>query len=283
MSKLLVGQYNELEVARITDFGYFLTHEEGDVFLPIRLANEELKVGEYTTVFIYTDSERRWVGTHEKPNGIVGEFVTLECKDTNKNGAFLDWGISKDLFVPFSEQSATMQMRKKRKYTVYIDLDRKTGRVFASTKLNKFLSNNTSNFEEQQEVFMYIAQEVELGYECIVNRKWLGLLYKNQIFGEVKLGKVQKGFISKIRPDGKLDLTLTKPGYSEGDIDKKAKSLLMLIKKKGGFIPFNDKTHPNEIKKEFRMSKKQFKLLLGYLYKLGVIKFTQEGTELVDF
>ncbi|NLR92594.1 CvfB family protein [Flammeovirga agarivorans] len=283
MNKILVGSYNDLEVSRITDFGYFFSTEEGDVFMPIRLANEELKVGETTTVFIYTDNERRWVATHEKPKGIVGEFTTLECKDTNKNGAFLDWGISKDLFVPFSEQSATHPMRKKKTYTVYVDLDRKTGRVFATSKLHKHLNTNTSDFSTNQEVFMYIAQEVELGYECIVNRKWLGLLYKNQIYSPLKLGKVVKGYISNIRPDGKLDLTTARPGYHEESIEKTAKTLLLKMKKTGGFIPFNDKSHPAEIKKEYKMSKKQFKQILGYLYKMGVVKFTAEGTELVDF
>ncbi|MBB6460823.1 CvfB family protein [Flammeovirga kamogawensis] len=281
MSKILAGAYIDLEVARITDFGYFFTLEDEDVFMPIRLAKGELKVGETTNVFIYTDNERRWVATHEKPKGIVGEFTTLECKDTNKMGAFLDWGISKDLFVPFSEQ--TEPMRKRQLYTVYVDRDRITGRVFASNKLYKFLSQDTSGFERNQEVYMYIAQEVELGYECIINKKWTGLLYKNQVFKPLKIGSKVKGFITSVRPDGKLDLSLQKQGYNSDDTDRTAKELLLQIRKKGGKIPFNDKSHPNEIKREFKMSKKQFKQLLGYLYKLGLIKFTEEGTELVNF
>ncbi|MBD0402120.1 S1 RNA-binding domain-containing protein [Flammeovirga sp. EKP202] len=280
MSKVLVGVYNELEVARVTDFGYFFATEDGDVFMPKRLAKGELKVGETTTVFIYTDQDRRWVATHEKPKGIVGDFVTLPCKDTNRMGAFLDWGISKDLFVPFAEQEEAL--RKKKYYTVYIDLDRKTGRVFASTKLYKYLSRDTSSFYTDQEVFLYIAHEVELGYECIVNKKWRGLLYKNKVFKPLKEGSKIKGFISAIRPDGKLDLSLTKQGYHSDDVDRKGKELILLMRKKGGSMPFNDKSHPKDIMREFQMSKKQFKQILGYLYKIGVVEFTNEGTKLVN-
>lgn len=280
MNKVNVGVYNELEVARITDFGYFFATDDGDVFMPIRLAKSELKVGEVTKVFIFTDQERRWVATHEKPKGVVGDFVTLPCKDTNKMGAFLDWGISKDLFVPFSEQEEPL--RKKKVYTVYIDLDRKTGRVFASTKLFKYLSRDTSSFYEGQEALFYIAHQVELGYECIVNKKWRGLLYKDKIFKPLKEGSKVKGFISSIRPDGKLDLTLSKSGYQEDDIDRKGKELILLMRKKGGHIPFNDKSHPKDIMREFEMSKKQFKQILGYLYKIGVVEFTNEGTKLIN-
>lgn len=280
MSKILVGQYNELEVARITDFGYFFSTEDGDVFMPIRLANRELSVGEMTKVFIYTDQERRWVGTHEKPKGVVGDFVTLQCKDTNKMGAFMDWEISKDLLVPFSEQEEPL--RKKKFYTVYIDLDRKTGRVFASTKLYKYLSRDTSSFYVGQEVFLYVAHQVDLGYECIVNKKWRGLLYKNHVFKDLKEGGKIKGYISAIRPDGKLDLSLSKQGYNSDDIDRQGKELILLMRKKGGQIPFNDKSHPKDIMREFQMSKKQFKQILGYLYKIGVVEFTEEGTKLIN-
>jgi uncharacterized protein len=229
------------------------------------------------TVFIYTDSEDRLVATTEKPFAEVGEFAFLEVLETNRFGAFLDWGLPKNLLAPFSEQKA--KMTEGRHYLVYLFLDEKTNRIAASAKLDKFLNNTPPEYMPGEEVQLMIAEETDLGYKAIVNNMHWGMLYKNQVFGRLSPGEKITGFINKIREDGKIDLLTEKPGYEK--IDAISEKIVQALEENNGFIALSDKSSPEMIQSMLGISKKNFKKAIGNLYKSRRIDFKSDGIKLI--
>lgn len=273
-----IGKHNTLQVLRETDNGVYLDGGElGEILMPRKYVTDEVKTSNEAFVFVYTDSEDRLVATTEKPLAEVGDFACLTVKQTGKFGAFLDWGLAKDLLVPFSEQRA--KMSEGGNYWVYIYLDLITNRVAASAKLNKFLDNTPPEYKAGQEVDLIIFEETDLGYKAIINLEHTGILYKNQVFKKLKPGMRIKGFVGKIRPDNKIDLLPEKPGYEK--VDAISGKILTELKNNNGFMAINDKSSPEMIQAMFGISKKNFKKAIGGLYKKRLISFVSDGIKLV--
>jgi len=271
-----IGKYNDLEVVKETDFGVYLDGEAmGEILLPLRYV-PNCEVGDKLEVFIYRDSEDRIIATTKEPYGIVGDFVLLKVLAVNKIGAFLDWGLMKDLLVPFREQKLKMEVGKS--YIVYIYLDEETDRIVATSKIEKFLDEQPPEYNEEQEVDLQIYNKTDLGYRAIVDNKYWGVLYHNEVFQKLQRGQKMKGFIRKIREDGKIDVSLQKSGY--GKIDSESKKILDYIKKEGGSINISDKSPANLIYNTFGISKKTFKKSVGALYKNRLILIEKDGIKL---
>ena len=274
-----IGKINALEVLRETENGLYLDGEElGEILMPHKFITQEIRESNKATVFIYTDSEDRLVATTETPLAKVGEFAYLKVLATTPFGAFLDWGLPKDLLVPFSEQKA--KMKEGGEYLVFVYLDTKTNRIVASAKLDKFLDKMQPNCEQGENVELIIAGETDMGYKAIVNRKYWGLLYKNQLFQNLSTGQKTDGYVHKIREDGKIDLLLEKPGYDK--VDSIAEMILNELKKNNGFIAVSDKTSPEIIKNMFGISKNNFKKAIGALYKRKLIFFASDGIKFIQ-
>ncbi len=273
-----IGKINTLKVVRETDNGLYLDGEQlGEILMPQKFITEETRKTNQATVFIYTDSEDRLVATTEKPYAKVGEFAKLKVVATSNFGAFLDWGLPKDLLVPFSEQKA--KMKEEGEYWVYVYLDLQTNRIAASAKLDKFLENTPPEYEPGDEVQLIIIEETDLGFKAIVNEEHWGILYKNQLFQPVSIGEKRIGYINKVREDEKIDLLLEKPGYQK--VDAISEKILHELKENKGFIAVSDKTSPEMIKAMFGISKKNFKKAIGNLYKQKLIVFESDGIRLV--
>lgn len=272
---LEIGKYNRLEVKKLSAIGVYLVSELGEILMPTKYVPEGLKPGEHVKVFIYLDSEDRLLATTLTPKAQVGDFAVLEVKDTGSVGAFLDWGLEKDLLVPFSEQPRPMQKGEKHLVRVYLD---RSERIAASAKIGKFLETRNINLKVGEEVQLTFYEFGDLGAKVIINGRYGGLLFKNELFGKFEIGATTKGFISKIRPDGKIDVSLRKGGTQ--DLVGGKESFLRVLSERGGFLPVGDKTPPELISEMFRMSKKSFKTVIGNLYKDGIIEITQEGIKL---
>jgi uncharacterized protein len=272
-----IGKYNSLRVIKEVDFGVYLDGEaEGEILMPIRYVPANCQVGDYVDVFLYLDSEDRPIATTEKPYAQVGEFAMLRVKSVNKIGTFLDWGIMKDLLVPFREQKVTML--EGRSYLVYIYVDEESKRIVASAKLNKFLDKSLPEYTVGQEVELVIESETELGYKALINNCHWGILYENEVFEQLAKGLKVKGFIKKIRPDNKIDLSLHPLGYDK--VDPLTRMILDELKKEGGFIPVSDKSDAEEVYRVFGISKKSFKQAIGSLYKRRIITISPNGISL---
>ncbi|MBN2744243.1 MAG: GntR family transcriptional regulator [Marinilabiliaceae bacterium] len=273
-----IGKYNTLKIVKEVDFGVYLdggTH--GEILMPAKYVPAGCQPGDEVTVFVYTDSEDRPICTTETPLATVGEFALLRVKSVTSIGAFLNWGLLKDLFVPFNEQKA--KMREGGKYLVYVYLDDESGRVVASAKIEKFLDNVIPTYEINQEVSLMVIGETDLGYTAIVNNLHTGLLYASEVFEYLEPGQRITGYVKKVREDEKIDLILHKPGYEK--IDKISSDILDVIRKNGGFIPVNDKSDAEMIYDTFGISKKSFKKAIGALYKQRLIVIEAEGVRLV--
>lgn len=272
-----IGEYNTLEILRDTDPGLFLGDQEGnDVLLPNKYVPENFEIGEKLTVFVYLDHEERLVATTLKPYIKPGEFALLRCNFTNKFGAFLDWNLEKDLFCPFKEQA--FKMRKGDWYLVYCYIDEETDRLVASSKTNRFLSNKELSVKQFDVVDLIVSHPSEIGMNVIVNEKHLGLIFKDDIFKDISIGDRLKGVVKKIRKDNKLDISLSQIGYR--NIEPSAQIVLEKLEKSAGFLPFNDKSDPEDIKETFQMSKKSFKKAIGSLYKKRFISIKEDGITL---
>lgn len=258
-----LGKYNRLEVKTRSEIGVFLTDGHSTVLLPCRYVPESCEIGDELDVFVYRDNENRPVATTLKPNAEVGDFAFLTVKDVNKHGAFLDWGIAKDLFVPYAEQRAEMNIGQQ--YLVHIFIDSKSGRIAATEKFGDFIDRDTSDLAVGDEVELLIAEKTDLGFKAIADNRYGGLLYKNEIFEELKPGDRKRGFIRLIREDGKIDLRLQNDGVEL--IDDSKRILLDRLRKNNGLLPVGDKTSPEEIYKLLKMSKKSFKKAAGGLYR----------------
>lgn len=260
-----IGEYNTLRVNRFVDFGAYLIDKEGnEVLLPLRYLTGEEELDDMMEVFVYNDSENRPVATTEHPHATVGQFCLLRVKAVNAIGAFMDWGlVAKDLLVPFREQRVRMQAG--RSYIVYVYLDKSSGRIAASAKLDKFLDKSFPHFYHRQRVDVLIAQQMEIGYRVIVNSQFWGMIYNNELYEQVNIGEHHMGFIKQVRDDGKIDVTLAK--IEKMRVDDLATEILQHLNANDGTMSLNDKSSPEEISRTFNCSKKDFKKALGLLYK----------------
>ncbi|WP_438423413.1 CvfB family protein [Aquimarina macrocephali] len=276
---LKLGEYNMLEVVRERDQGVYLCDEEGDeVLLPNKYVPEQFQIRDILKVFVYLDSSERIVATTLEPFTTVKSFAYLKCTNVSEIGAFLDWGLEKDLFVPFREQSSKMRVGSW--YLVYVYLDEETNRLVASSKTNAFLDNSLVLLSSYDEVDLIASHPSPQGWNMIVNQKHLGLVYGDEIFQKITPGDQLKGFVKKVRPDGKIDLTLQRHGFR--GIEPNAEQVLKELKSSGGFIDLNDKSDPEDIKEVFQLSKKSFKKAIGSLYKERKIIIEKEGIRLVE-
>ena len=273
-----IGAFNNLKILRDTDPGLFLgDDEDNEVLLPNRYVPQDFNIGDDIDVFVYLDNEERLVAVTDKPHIKKGDFALLRCNAISDFGAFLDWGMVKELFCPFKEQA--FKMVKGGWYLVYCYLDEKTNRLVASSKTNRFLDNSELTVSIYDEVDLIVSHPSKIGMNVIVNKTHLGLVYSNSIFQDLNIGDQLKGVVKKIRPGNKLDISLQKIGYR--NIEPSAQLLLDLIHRQNGFLNINDKSSPETIKSVAQMSKKSFKKAIGALYKQRLIRLEADGIYLV--
>lgn len=279
MLMVRIGRNCTLDVVRFTDNGAYLDGGPyGEILLPKRYVPENCKEEDEIDVFISLDSEDRLVATTDYPVAMVGEFAYLPVVDVTDFGAFLDWGMAKNLLVPFREQTVKMQVGQS--YVVFIYVDEKTGRIVASAKFNKYLNKIELDVAVGDEVDLLIARQTELGLQAIINGEHSGIIYANELFKPVKIGDKVKGYIKKIREDGKIDLSLEKQGYVK--IDPVSTEILEKLKTANGFIALSDKSDPDLIKAQLGISKKTFKKAIGALYKAKQILIQEDGIKLIS-
>ncbi|MDA9881408.1 S1-like domain-containing RNA-binding protein [Crocinitomicaceae bacterium] len=273
-----IGQVNELKLLRFTSVGAYLGDEEdNDVLLPNKYLTDDLDVDDSVEVFIYRDSEDRIVATTERPYIELFHFAYLKVKEVNFFGAFMDWGLEKDLMVPFKEQN--LKFEEGRYYLVYLDLDESTDRLYGSAKVNKFLHECKKEYDPEQLIDIMICDTTDLGVKVIVDGIYSGLIFKNDISRQLKRGEKTFGYISKVREDGKLDVRLDKT--SRAKISDSAQVLMEILENKK-YIPLTDKSDPDEIRAVVGMSKKTFKQAVGNLYKQRLITIEVSGIYLVE-
>ena len=274
-----IGVLNNLRVVKEVDFGVYLDGgEHGEILLPRRYVPANCKVDDKIRVFIYLDSEDRLIATTEGPYAMAGDFALLKVVAVNSAGAFLDWGLPKDLLVPFSEQRPLME--KGKSYIVRVYVDKQSNRIVATTRLDKYLDNDPGNFHAGQEVKLLICNQTDIGYKAIINGTHWGVLYSNEVFQSLKRGQKTKGYIKKVRDDNKIDLCLQKPGYEKvGDVTE---TILNVLKKKGGFLPVTDKSSPEIIYKLFGVSKKTYKKAICAIYRKRLVTIENNGIKLIS-
>jgi predicted RNA-binding protein (virulence factor B family) len=273
LMQVLVGQYNTLKVSRRVDFGFYLDDGAEGILLPKRFAPKQLRIGDEIRVFVYHDSDNRLIATTQTPNAVVGDIALMKCVSVTKLGAFLDWGLMKDLFVPKSKQ-ITM-MHEGAWYLVKLYIDEQTGRVAATEKIESLLSNDELTVKEMEQVDLLVYRHTELGFVMIINNVHTGLLHQNEVFTDLRTGDKLKGFIKQIRPDNKIDVVLGKPGFQK--VEDEGEKIMRLLEEHNGYLPYHDKSDPEDIYAFFGMSKKTFKMTTGNLYKHRKIVFTKTG------
>ncbi len=277
MSK--IGRLNKLKVIREVEFGVYLDGEiHGEILLPRSDMLERYNIDDEVEVFIYFDSEDRIIATTKKPKLMVGEFGHLKVVSITTIGAFLDWGLTKDLFVPFNEQKEIME--EGNEYLVHAFFDEKSNRIAASSRVERYSGSKTHNFVEEQSVELIVCTETDLGYKAIINNTSWGIIYKNEVFKKLRYGQKIKGYIKKVRSDGKIDLSLEKPGPQK--VDSLSQSILDKLNENEGFLPITDKTSPEIISKMFGVSKKTYKKAIGALYKRKHIVLEKDGIKLIS-
>ncbi|MBP9793577.1 MAG: GntR family transcriptional regulator [Flavobacterium sp.] len=280
-----IGKYNTLTILRETKVGLYLGLPEEnlekdpskDILLPNKYVPKQYKIGDEIAVFVYLDHEERPVATTLEPYIFLNEFALLRVNYVNQVGAFMDWGMEKDLLVPFREQARPME--KGKRYLVYLYMDEKTNRLVCSSKTNQFLSNENITVENGEEVDLIVSHITEVGINVIINEKHKGLLYKNEVFEDLRTGDRIIGYIKNIRPDGKIDVSRQPFGMERVDISGQA--ILDELKASRGFLRLNDDSHPEDIKTVLKMSKKTFKKAIGTLYKQKLIEIKEDGIYLV--
>lgn len=270
-----IGRSNELRILRNTSVGLYLGDESGEeVLLPNKYCPEKFELEDKIEVFVYHDHEERKVATKIKPKILLNEFELLQVTAVTNVGAFMDWGLEKDLLVPFREQRHKMQEGKW--YIVYLDVDRKTDRLYASNKIDNILQNRVLTVERGEEVSLFVFQKTDLGFSVIVNNIHKGLLFRNEIFKELNIGDKIIGFVKNIREDNKLDISIQRIGY-ENFNDCNSELIFHKLVENEGFLPVTDKSSPEEIHRQFGISKKAFKKSIGALYKQRKITILPEG------
>ena len=271
---LHVGEYNTLSIIRERDPGLFLADEEGnEVLLPNRYVPDSFKIYDMLEVFVYLDNEERLVATTDRPYVKRNEFALLRCNQVNKFGAFLDFGLVKELFCPFKEQA--FKMRTGQWYLIYCYLDEESQRLVASSKTNRFLDNSELSVKKFDEVDIIISHPSEIGMNVIVNEQYLGLIHKSDIYKDISIGDRLKGVVKKVRNDNKLDIVLSQIGYKS--IEPNADAVMKLLDDNSGYLDLTDKSSPELIKEQLEMSKKSFKKAIGTLYKQRLIDIKDDG------
>ncbi|MBL7760646.1 MAG: RNA-binding protein [Sediminibacterium sp.] len=278
MNSIQVGNYNTLKVSRKVDFGFYLDDGAEGILLPKRFAPKDLRIGDEIRVFVYHDSDNRLIATTQIPKAVVGEIARLKVVSVTRQGAFMDWGLMKDLFVPASKQVSGMRLGGE--YLVMPYIDEMTGRVAATEKIENLMQNDELTVKELEMVDLLVYRTSELGYVMIINNKHIGILHGNEVFQQLQIGDRVKGFIKKIRPDHKIDLVLGKPGFDK--VEDEAEKILRLLRENNGYLPYHDKSDPEDIYAFFGMSKKTFKMTTGNLYKQQKIAFTKTGIQLTE-
>jgi predicted RNA-binding protein (virulence factor B family) len=271
------GDYNELEVLKRLEFGIYLGKDNVEILMPTKWVPAGTKIGDKLNVFVFRDSDDRLIATTVKPFVTANTFAFLEVKQVNNIGAFMDWGMDKDLLVPFREQPNRMVSGKS--YVVFVYLDEQSDRIVASAKLSKFIEQDEIDLQEGDVVDLLIYSETDLGYNAIINNLYSGLIYKNEVYEVIRMGDQLKGFVKHLREDNKIDLSLQKSGFEL--VDDVKWRILKLMKEENGFLSLNDNSSPEEIKAKLQISKKAFKKAVGALYKERLIKLTSKGIELI--
>lgn len=273
-----LGKFNSLTVIKKVDFGLYLdAGEDGEILLPTRYIPEGCEIGDNLDVFIYLDNEERLIATTLTPYIEVGKFSYLKVSWVNRFGAFLDWGLMKDLFVPFSEQKKKMEIGKS--YIVYCYVDEESYRIVATAKIDHLLSNYILEYSNNQAVDILIWQKTDLGFKAIIENKFAGLLYDNEIFENIHTGDKLTAYVKKIRDDGKIDLSLQQIGIN--NVKDFSSTLLQYIKDNNGMITINDKSPAEVIYNTFGVSKKTYKKAIGELYKKHLISLDEDEIRLV--
>lgn len=273
-----IGKYNTLKVVKNVDFGAYLDGgDAGEILLPARYISHTLKPGEDINVFIYRDNEGRLIATTEHPYAEVGEFAFLQVNDVNATGAFLDWGLMKQLLVPYSEQR--MRLSRGMIIPVYVYLDQNTKRVVASAKIEKFIGNTIPTYKIGHKVKILVLKHTEMGYRVIVDNLFYGMVYNNEVYAPLEIGETMDAYVKQVREDGKIDLTLH--GGNDGRIDNLARRIAERLRQEpDGFIPLNDASSPEAIRETFQCSKKDYKKAIGNLYRDHTITITEGGIKL---
>lgn len=278
MNGIKLGEYNHLTVVKQVDFGMYLDGgDEGEILLPARYVPEGCKPGDELDVFIYLDNEERPVATTLTPKAKVGDFAFLEVAWVNRYGAFLDWGLMKDLFCPFREQK--MRMEKGKGYIVHVHRDDESYRIVASAKVDRYLDSSFPKYKRGEEVELLVWQKTDLGFKVIINNRHGGLIYKDQVFKDIHTGDRVKGYIDNVRTDGKIDVTLQPTGHRQ--TVEFSETLMQYLKDNGGRCDLGDKSAAEDIYERFAVSKKTYKKAVGELYKRRVITIGDDGIKLV--
>lgn len=273
-----LGKINVLKILRKVDFGVYLDGgKTGDILMPKRYVLPQWEIGDEVEVIVYLDGEERYVATTDKPYAQVGQFAFLKVNKVENVGAFCDWGVLKELLVPFSEQRVKMEEGKS--YLVYVYVDPVTTRITGTMKLDKHLDKEGHNFEINDQVDIIIWTQTDIGYKAVINNAFLGVLYKNEVHQRIFNGQRMKAYIKKVRPDNKIDLSLEPQGHIK--FDMVSEKILTVLDKAGGKLPYHDKSDPDVISSIFGLSKKAFKQSIGMLYKQRVILLSENGIERV--
>ncbi|KAA3607451.1 MAG: GntR family transcriptional regulator [Candidatus Scalindua sp. AMX11] len=274
-----IGKQNKLRVVKEVEFGFYLDGGGfGEILLPRRYVPKECKVDDIVKVFVYRDSEDRIIATTEIPYAMVGDFALLKVVSVNRIGAFLDWGLTKDLLLPCGEQNTVME--EGQSYIVRVYVDKRTNRIAASSRLDKFLDKQPPHFQVGWEVDLFICNRTDIGYKAVINGSYWGVLHNRDVYQPLGKGEKMKGFIKKIREDYKIDLSLHKPGYEK--VNDITKLIITTLKKRGGFLSVTDKSPPEEIYQLFGVSKKTYKKAIGAIYKKRLIMIENKGITLIE-
>jgi uncharacterized protein len=273
-----MGEYNVLKVIKEKSMGVFLDDGDVGILLPKRFVPAGAQIGDELKVFLYHDGEDRPIATTQKPYGVLGDIVKLKAVSVNHQGAFLDWGLMKDLFVPKSKIQNFMIPNGE--YLVKIVKDEQTGRLAATEKLEPYLSNENLTVKVKDEVDLLVYRRTDIGYEMIINNIHKGILHKNEIYRTIEIGDRFPGFIKNILPENKIDVAAGKAGYTR--VENETEKVLRLLKENDGYLPYHDKSSPEDIYSFFGMSKKTFKMTTGNLYKQHKISFTKTGIQLIE-
>ena len=275
-----IGKYNELEVIKDVEHGLYLTDKEQslEILLPLKYIPQGTKTGDFLNVFVYHDSENRPICTTLHPVAIVGDFAYMKVLSLAAFGAFLEWGIAKDLLVPLREQN--IPMVEGNSYLVFLYRDHETGRVVATSKWTRYIDNSELEIQEGDIVNLLIADRTDLGYNTIVNNKYIGLIYRNEIFEPITTGDKKRGFVKKIREENKIDISLQAQGYEH--IEDAKLRILHILKSSGGKLDLGDKSSPEDVYEKVKLSKKAFKKTIGGLFKEKLIELTDYSISLTD-
>ena len=273
-----MGEYNVMKVIRERSMGLFLDDGNEGILLPRRFVPEGAKMDDELKVFLYFDGDERPIATTQQPYGVLGDIVKLKVVSVTQQGAFLDWGLMKDLFIPKSQMISYMIPHGE--YLVKIIMDERTGRLAATEKLEHYLSNENLTIKEKDMVDLIVYRRTNIGYEVIINNLHKGILHNNEVYRDISIGDRFKGFIKNILPENKIDVAAGKPGYAR--VEDESEKVLRLLNENDGYLPYHDKSSPEEIYSFFGMSKKTFKMVTGNLYRQHKIIFTKTGIQLIE-